>query len=69
MDQVKFFKSCLPQVLLGLFLNILTHIKNSMVTIVFHVVKLDPILNLTLKQIAWLGICQTFIMKLFSEND
>ena len=27
MDQVKFFKGCLPQILLGPFLNILSHIK------------------------------------------
>ena len=27
MDQVKFFKGCLPQILLNLFLNTLTHLK------------------------------------------
>ena len=27
MDQVKFFKSCLPQILLGPFLNTLSHLK------------------------------------------
>ena len=36
MDQVKFFKRCLPQILLGPFLNILTHIPllvmNSIIT-------------------------------------
>ena len=26
MDQVKFFKGCLPQILLGLFLNTLSHV-------------------------------------------
>ena len=26
MDQVKFFKGCLPQILLGLFLNTLSHL-------------------------------------------
>ena len=27
MDQVKFFEGCLPQILLGPFLNILTHLR------------------------------------------
>ena len=32
MDQVKFFKVCLPQILLGPFLNTLTHILEELIS-------------------------------------
>ena len=51
MDQVKFYKGCLPQILLGPFLNTLNHLQNQQRLVVPGVLKRQcniPIKNLGL---------------------
>ena len=49
MDQVKFFKGCLPQILVGLFLNILTHIYYQHIT-TYHMGEAPQICTMSFPQ-------------------
>ena len=46
MDQVKYFKGCLPQILLGPFLNTLSHLFRKSVTIFLELIYIAVILSM-----------------------
>ena len=50
-DQVKFFKGCLPQILLGSFSNTLTHISRNTIKLQDYEIKYHPTTKVILKNL------------------